>query len=189
MRHTFTSALKAGAACAGLVGLTFAAAPATASAASIPNEFVTWIERASSECAAVTPELLAAQIAAESSFIASAVSPVGAQGPSQFMPETWEEWGVDADGDGHANPFSIADATVSQARLMCHNLTDTAVGVQSGSMSGDPVDLALAAYNAGLGAVQQFAGMPSGGEYTTQTQPYVEKIRYLEDVFRIIFHN
>lgn len=183
MKRIITTALT----CATAAGVTTLAFPAVSAASSVPDEYVTWIQRASAECESVTPELLAAQIAAESSFIASAVSPANAQGPSQFIPETWEIWGVDADGDGQANPFSIPDATVSQARLMCHNLASTSSGVESGSMAGDPVDLALAAYNAGLGAVQQAAGMPSGGEYTTQTQPYVEKIRELERFFRALF--
>lgn len=183
MRRTITTVLT----CAAAAGLTTLAFPATSSAASVPDEFVTWIQRASTECEGVTPALLAAQIAAESSFIANAVSPANAQGPSQFIPETWEIWGVDADGDGVADPFSIPDATVSQAKFMCHNLANTQTGVQSGTLAGDPVDLALAAYNAGLGAVQQAAGMPAGGEYSTQTQPYAEKIRDLERLFQVAF--
>lgn len=59
---------------------------------------------------------------------------------------------------------------------MCENYRLCAAGVGNGSLAGDPVALAVAAYNAGFGAVQNAGGMPSGGEYTTQTQPYVYKI-------------
>lgn len=169
----------------GAIGL--AAAP-TASAnpvstVPIPKGFTTWIERAAERCEGLSPALIAAQIQSESDFRTNVVSPSDARGPSQFIPETWEIWGIDADRDGRRNPFSIADAVVTQAAFMCDNLRNTTAGVESGRLVGDPVDLALAAYNAGLGAVLRFGGMPSGGEYSTQTQPYVEKIRELERLF------
>jgi membrane-bound lytic murein transglycosylase B len=42
-----------------------------------------------------------------------------AVGPMQFMPATWKEYGVDADGDGVANPQDIRDATATAARYLC----------------------------------------------------------------------
>jgi murein DD-endopeptidase MepM/ murein hydrolase activator NlpD len=36
----------------------------------------------------------------------------------QFMPTTWQEWGVDADGDGFANPYSPQDAIFAAARYL-----------------------------------------------------------------------
>jgi murein DD-endopeptidase MepM/ murein hydrolase activator NlpD len=36
----------------------------------------------------------------------------------QFMPSTWERWGVDADGDGIANPWSPEDAIAAAARYL-----------------------------------------------------------------------
>ncbi len=37
----------------------------------------------------------------------------------QFIPETWSRWGVDANGDGVADPDNIDDATLSAGRYLC----------------------------------------------------------------------
>jgi membrane-bound lytic murein transglycosylase B len=45
-------------------------------------------------------------------------SSAGALGWTQFMPATWKSWGMDADGDGKASPYSSADAIFSSARYL-----------------------------------------------------------------------
>jgi hypothetical protein len=45
-------------------------------------------------------------------------SSAGAIGWMQFMPATWAEWAVDADGDGNANPYSPRDAIFTAARYL-----------------------------------------------------------------------
>jgi murein DD-endopeptidase MepM/ murein hydrolase activator NlpD len=47
-----------------------------------------------------------------------AVSSAGALGWMQFMPETWREWGVDANHDGQADPYSPLDAIFTAARYL-----------------------------------------------------------------------
>ena len=42
-----------------------------------------------------------------------------AVGPMQFIPETWGRWGVDANGDGIADPDNIDDAALTTARYLC----------------------------------------------------------------------
>ncbi|EGD56356.1 Membrane-bound lytic murein transglycosylase B- like protein [Gordonia neofelifaecis NRRL B-59395] len=42
-----------------------------------------------------------------------------AMGPFQFIPETWMRYGVDANGDGVADPDNIDDAALSAARYLC----------------------------------------------------------------------
>ncbi len=42
-----------------------------------------------------------------------------AVGPMQFIPETWRRHGIDASGDGVADPQHIDDAAASAARLLC----------------------------------------------------------------------
>ena len=44
---------------------------------------------------------------------------VQAEGPFQFLPETWQRFGVDANGDGRADPDNIDDAALSAARYLC----------------------------------------------------------------------
>jgi len=46
------------------------------------------------------------------------VSAAGALGWMQFMPQTWQQWGVDADHDGTANPYSPQDAIFAAARYL-----------------------------------------------------------------------
>lgn len=50
-----------------------------------------------------------------------ATSSAGAQGPMQFMPATFDEYGVDADGDGRARINDLEDAIYSAANLLCSN--------------------------------------------------------------------
>jgi murein DD-endopeptidase MepM/ murein hydrolase activator NlpD len=45
-------------------------------------------------------------------------SSAGAVGWMQFMPDTWLRWGVDADGNGIADPWNAADAIFSAARYL-----------------------------------------------------------------------
>jgi hypothetical protein len=46
------------------------------------------------------------------------VSSAGAIGWMQFMPATWQQWGLDADHDGQANPYSPRDAIFTAARYL-----------------------------------------------------------------------
>lgn len=141
----------------------------------VPPEYVPWIERAGEQCDEVSAPLIAAQIEAESGWDPTATSSADAQGLSQFLPGTWETWGVDAGGqdggdepDGVADPFTPADAILTQARYNCW----LAEEVARLGLSGDPTRLMLAAYNAGPGAVAEFGGVPPYPE----TQDYVVRI-------------
>lgn len=44
-----------------------------------------------------------------------------AVGPMQFIPESWARLGLDANGDGVANPHQIDDAALSAANLLCED--------------------------------------------------------------------
>ncbi|MER6121780.1 NlpC/P60 family protein [Streptomyces sp. NPDC001795] len=139
----------------------------------VPAEFRPWILKAAKECSVpeLTPALLAAQLNQESHFQTSreaATSRAGAQGPAQFMPETWATWGRDDDGNGQASPWDIGDAVMAQGRMMC-SLIKQAKG---SSIGGDPRALALAGYNAGWDRVVAAKGIPPIAE----TQNYVEII-------------
>lgn len=149
----------------------------------VPERFVKWLELAGSICEGMTAPLLAAQTEQESGFNEQATSGVGAMGSAQFMPYTWPSWGkpVDENGKptgpaGAGDPRKASDATMAQGHMMCNDYEAIVKLIKEGKVKGDPVALTLAAYNAGLGAVIAAGGMPSGGDYTTQTQPYVKKI-------------
>jgi hypothetical protein len=42
-----------------------------------------------------------------------------AVGPMQFIPQTWERWARDGDGDGEQSPHDLDDATVAAAAYLC----------------------------------------------------------------------
>lgn len=143
----------------------------------VPAEFRPWILKADAACpeAEMTPALLASQLWAESKFKTSrkeATSGAGAQGPAQFIPGTWATWGVDADGNGEASPWDIGDAVMAQGRMMCSLLKQA----KASGYGGDPRALALAGYNAGWGAVEQYRGVPPKSFARGETYGYVVEI-------------
>jgi soluble lytic murein transglycosylase-like protein len=102
----------------------------------------------------VPVELLAAQLYAESNFNPFAVSGAGAKGLAQFTPGTARAYGLD-------DPFDGSASIDAQAHLM-HDLL----------ARYKTAALALAAYNAGSGAVDRFHGIPP----FVETQGYVAKV-------------
>ncbi|MEE1782687.1 NlpC/P60 family protein [Streptomyces sp. SP17BM10] len=152
----------------------------TLDATKVPPDYLAWVQKAG-VCDAVpgalSPQVIAAQIEAESNWDPTAVSKgVGAQGISQFMPATWKTWGKDENGDGDGgNPFDPADAIMAQGRYDCYLAGEVQNYVKAGQASGDITDLMLAAYNAGPYAVKYSHGVPP----YTETLGYVQKIRGL----------
>lgn len=106
----------------------------------------------------VSATLLAAVARQESGFNPSATSPAGAQGLMQLMPAT-------AQGLGVADAYDPTQAVDGAARLL-RSLLD-----RFGS-----TELALAAYNAGPGAVLRYDGIP----------PYPETTNYVRSVMSML---
>ena len=102
----------------------------------------------------VDPALLRGLIRQESNFNANATSPAGARGLTQLMPGTAAALGVD--------PSVPAQAIEGGAKYLRQQLD---------RFGNDPAK-ALAAYNAGPGAVQRYGGVPPYAE----TQNYVRKV-------------
>ena len=144
----------------------------TLSESAVPAAYAAYVVDAGTRCAGISAPLIAAQIEAESGWNPSAGSPAGAQGIAQFMPATWATRGKDYSGDGVADVLNPADAIGSQADLMCALLAKVTADLAASTVTGDPLQLALAAYNAGLGAVEAAGGIPPFPE----TQQYVQRI-------------
>ncbi|HJZ36787.1 MAG TPA: lytic murein transglycosylase [Solirubrobacterales bacterium] len=90
-------------------------------AAAVPQELVPIYQRASAQYG-LGPQgaaVLAGINAVETGFGTNlGPSSAGAEGWMQFMPSTWSEWGVDANGDGVADPDNPEDAIFSAARYL-----------------------------------------------------------------------
>ncbi len=102
--------------------------------------------------------LVRAVIHAESYFNAAAVSPKGASGLMQLMPDTASRFGVHDVFDPVENVHAGARYLSELKRLF----------------NGD-LRLTLAAYNAGEGAVQRHGGIP----------PYPETVQYVDRVLQL----
>jgi soluble lytic murein transglycosylase-like protein len=132
------------------------AVPATAPADSADSKAPSGIDEAVEQIAArhgLTPALLHSVIKVESNYNPYAVSPKGAQGLMQLIPETARRFGV-------ANPFNPLENIEGGARYLRY-LIDL-YGENNGP-------LVLAAYNAGEAAVAKYGGVP----------PYRETQNYL----------
>ncbi len=108
------------------------------------------------------PDLVLAVVAVESAFRPDAVSPKGAQGLMQLMPRTAASLGV----TNALDPRQNLEGGARHLRFLV-------------DLYGGDLRKALAAYNAGQGAVQRHGGVPPYRE----TREYVKKIlkRYEAD--------
>ncbi|ODU63407.1 MAG: hypothetical protein BGO97_04730 [Micrococcales bacterium 70-64] len=62
-------------------------------------------------------------------------------GPMQLIPQTWESWPSDGDGDGNPDPQNIADSAIAAANHMCR--------ASGGMTTPDGWRAGIAAYNSG----------------------------------------
>ena len=129
-----------------------ATASATAGGDSTPYDDLI---QAAAQRNGVDPALLKGLIRQESNFNPAARSGAGAVGLTQLMPATAASLGV-------SDPTDPAQAIEGGAKYL---------RAQLDRFGGDPAK-ALAAYNAGPGAVQRFGGVPPYAE----TQQYVQRV-------------
>ena len=125
-------------------------APPPTLAPSVP--FADIIDKVAAEHG-VDAKLVKALIQVESAFQPNAKSPKGAMGLMQLMPRT-------------ARQYALADPFDARANI------DAGIRHLKSLLDRFPVNLALAAYNAGESAVQRFRGVPPYAE----TRAYVSRI-------------
>jgi soluble lytic murein transglycosylase-like protein len=106
----------------------------------------------------IAPEFLAALLLQESAYDPRSLSSAGAVGVGQFTLGTAADYGVD--------PFD-PDASIAGAGALIGGYVAAYRGRHA-----DPYAVALAAYNAGPGAVEQYGGVP----------PYHETRQYIADI-------
>jgi soluble lytic murein transglycosylase-like protein len=109
--------------------------------------------------AGLPPEFLGATLLQESAYDPLALSAAGAVGIAQFELETAAESGVD--------PYDPFDAIRGASRLLSGYVE------RYRGRYPDPYAAALAAYNAGPGAVARYRGIP----------PYAETREYVADIY------
>lgn len=120
------------------------------------NRFDSYIKEAAQKYE-VDTDLIHAIISVESSYDPDAVSPKGAIGLMQLMPQTAKNYGVH-------DIFSVKENIEGGTRYLKHLLR---------RYDGN-IELSVAAYNAGEAAVDKYNGVP----------PYKETRRYVEKIYR-----
>jgi len=128
------------------------------------TRYDTWIRQAAT-LYQIPEELVRAIIKAESDYDPRALSPAGAQGLMQLMPETALRMQV-------RDAFDPREAIFGGTRYL---------RVLANLFNGD-LDLTIAAYNAGEGAVMRYGGIPPYEE----TQGYVTRVRTFYARYRTI---
>lgn len=162
----FASTLQAatGADAAGITDASFGPTSATAPAGGEgeAGQYEALVDQAAARNG-LDPAVLHGLIQQESGFDPSAASSAGAAGLTQLMPATASSLGV-------ANPLDPAESIEGGARYLSEMMS---------RFGGNTAD-ALAAYNAGPGAVQQYGGVPPYAE----TESYVEKVLGNAEAYR-----
>jgi soluble lytic murein transglycosylase-like protein len=157
----FASALQAATTADGLA-TSPASTTATAASGAEGGEYEALVQQAAQRNG-VDPAVLHGLIQQESGFDPNSTSSAGAAGLTQLMPGTASSLGV-------ANPLNPAESIEGGARYLAQMMS---------KFGGNTAD-ALAAYNAGPGAVSQYGGVPPYAE----TESYVSKVLDYAESYR-----
>ncbi|MCK5753666.1 MAG: transglycosylase family protein [Mycobacterium sp.] len=144
-------------------------------AGKVPPAFDPWFRKAGVLCKQISSAFLAGIGKQESGFSTAATSSTGAEGAMQFMPGTFPTYGKDDDGNGRVSARDVGDSVMAAGRYSCENAKTIDAAIARGTVKAPATGretLYAEAYNAGVGAILNAGGEPSGGDYDTQTRPY-----------------
>lgn len=127
--------------------------------------------------AGINPQVVVGVIQAESSFQPRAVSAAGAYGLMQIMPDTWRQVNTECKVCTLRHKGECSSECYYNTDLNIH-IGTAYLGQLLKKYQGNMI-LALAAYNAGPGAVERYGGMP----------PYNETINYTESIVTHWYHS
>lgn len=113
----------------------------------------------------IDPRLMVAVVLAESGFNPNATSPKGAKGLGQLMPGT-------ARGMGVSDPYDPSQNLSASIKIIHSALSKYSNNAAWKDLNWGHLKLALAAYNAGSGAVRKYGGIPPYRE----TQTYIARV-------------
>ncbi|QQM45426.1 peptidoglycan DD-metalloendopeptidase family protein [Streptomyces liliifuscus] len=134
--------------------------PAQTSVANVDASYVPWLRKAADACTVVTPALLAAQIDQLSGWSNDGAS-LSQQGIAGFTDAQWRTWGRDDNANGRSSPRDTEDAIMALGRQDC-SLAEKVTDLRTeGAVSGNLVDLTLAAYTAGTDSVKRAGRVPA----------------------------
>ncbi|MEU9669321.1 M23 family metallopeptidase [Streptomyces bobili] len=139
----------------------------------VNETYVPWLRKAAAGCTVVTPSLLAAQIDQLSGWQDDTGRLSAEQGIAGFTDAEWRTWGKDDDGNGNSSPRDPADAIMALGRQDCA-LAGEVTGLRTdGTVTGDLVDLTLAAFAVGGREVAAAGRVPAGA------RTYLAEVRQL----------
>jgi hypothetical protein len=126
---------------------------------------------------AMTGSLLAAQIQVETGWATN--TETGESGVLINVDDAWWETnGIDGDGDDLADMSNPRDQIATLGQVMCENLAWAQTGIDNGTLDGEVVDLALAAWVTSRQEV-----IEAGGVQLIVKQRYVELVLLTQEQF------
>lgn len=139
----------------------------------VEDAYVPWLACGGQDVPDLKPSVLAAQIEQRSSWDTDFATLSGETGIAGFTDAQWRTWGKDEDGNKRSSPRDPVDAIVALAREDCALAKKVTRLKTRGTVTGEPLDLTLAAYTVGTDEVTRAGHVP------TKARTYVTAVKAL----------